>query len=68
MSLTVALGLAALIEGRMATEWPYWRASYDELDATLLEGIGLRLVPRPSYSLSSWPGPEVRGMPGCVLS
>jgi fucose 4-O-acetylase-like acetyltransferase len=42
-ALTVAFGLASLIDGMMRTEWLYWRSSYAELDATFLEGAALRL-------------------------
>lgn len=43
-AMALAALVAMLIEGRMATEWLYWRASYAELGATFLEGVGLRLV------------------------
>ena len=42
-AMATALGLASLIDGRMATEWLYWRSSYGELDATVVEGMLLRL-------------------------
>jgi len=43
IAMATAFGLAFLIDGRMATEWLYWRASYAELDATFLEGTAIRL-------------------------
>jgi fucose 4-O-acetylase-like acetyltransferase len=33
---------ASLIDGRLATEWLYWRSGYSELDATLAEGMAVR--------------------------
>ena len=42
VSLGVAFALAPLVDGRMRTEWLYWRSSYAELDATFLEGVALR--------------------------
>lgn len=40
--LVTAFLLAHLIDGRMATEWLYWRSSYAELDAGMTHGIALR--------------------------
>lgn len=42
--MAAGLGLAFLIEGRMATEWLYWRSSYAELDATVAEGMAMRVA------------------------
>jgi fucose 4-O-acetylase-like acetyltransferase len=42
VSLGITFALAALVDGRMRTEWLYWRSSYAELDATFLEGVAVR--------------------------
>lgn len=41
-ALGTGCGIAFFIDGRMATEWLYWRSSYAELGATTLEGVALR--------------------------
>ncbi len=40
--LAAAFPLAALIDGRMRTEWLYWRSSYAQLDASFAEGVAMR--------------------------
>ena len=40
--LVTAFLLAQLIDGRLATEWLYWRSSYAELDAGMIHGIAIR--------------------------
>jgi len=42
-TMTLGLGLAGFVNGHLATEWLYWRSSYSQLDASLLEGMALRL-------------------------
>ncbi|HSE07536.1 MAG TPA: acyltransferase family protein [Nocardioidaceae bacterium] len=41
--LAVGFGLAAFIDGRIRTEWMYWRSSYADLDATFASGSLIRL-------------------------
>jgi fucose 4-O-acetylase-like acetyltransferase len=42
-SLAVAFLLAPFIDGRLRTEWMYWRSSYADLDATFASGSLVRL-------------------------
>ncbi|HEX6247768.1 MAG TPA: acyltransferase family protein [Nocardioidaceae bacterium] len=41
--LLVALPLAALMDGRLRTEWLYWRSGYDAMDVSFAEGALVRL-------------------------
>jgi fucose 4-O-acetylase-like acetyltransferase len=43
VTLTLGLVLSYLIEGRMATEWLYWRSGYAELGVTAPEGMAVRV-------------------------
>ncbi|HET6626036.1 MAG TPA: acyltransferase family protein [Nocardioidaceae bacterium] len=43
-TMALAFALTFFVEGRMGTEWLYWRASYGELHATFLEGAGARIA------------------------
>jgi fucose 4-O-acetylase-like acetyltransferase len=41
--LLVAFGLAAFIDGRLRTEWLYWRSGYEAMDVSFAEGAAIRL-------------------------
>lgn len=43
IALAAAALLAPFIDGRLSTEWLYWRSSYAELGVTFAEGVGIRL-------------------------
>jgi fucose 4-O-acetylase-like acetyltransferase len=41
--LLVAFGLAAFIDGRLRTEWLYWRSGYEVMGVSFAEGAAIRL-------------------------
>jgi fucose 4-O-acetylase-like acetyltransferase len=41
--LLVAFGLAAFIDGRLQTEWLYWRSGYEVMGVSFAEGAAIRL-------------------------
>ncbi|HSJ23017.1 MAG TPA: acyltransferase family protein [Nocardioidaceae bacterium] len=41
--LLVAFGLAAFIDGRLRTEWLYWRSGYEVMGFSFAEGAAIRL-------------------------
>jgi fucose 4-O-acetylase-like acetyltransferase len=42
VTLATAFALAWFMEGRMQTEWLYWRSSYDELGVSFTDGVLVR--------------------------
>ena len=43
-ALVAALAVSAVVQDRVVTEWLYWRSSYGELDAPVVEGVVTRLL------------------------
>jgi fucose 4-O-acetylase-like acetyltransferase len=41
--LLVAFGVAAFIDGRLQTEWLYWRSGYEVMGVSFAEGAAIRL-------------------------